>query len=53
MHTTKERFEALLDDAARFHGHLCGGQIVGVRMAMAGLREPAFTIQGPGKAETW
>lgn len=39
MHATNGRFEALLEDAVRFHGHLCGGQIVGVGMAMAGLRE--------------
>ena len=34
-----EDFKALLDEAVRLHGHLCGGQIIGVRMAMAGLRE--------------
>jgi formylmethanofuran dehydrogenase subunit E len=34
-----EDFKALLDDAVRFHGHLCGGQVIGVRMAVAGLRE--------------
>lgn len=32
-------FQSLLDEAVAFHGHLCGGQIVGVKMAMAGLRE--------------
>ncbi len=32
-------FQRLLDEAVRFHGHLCGGQVLGVRMAMAGLRE--------------
>ncbi len=32
-------FQSLLDEAVRFHGHLCGGQVIGVRMAMAGLRE--------------
>jgi formylmethanofuran dehydrogenase subunit E len=32
-------FQNLLDDAVKFHGHLCGGQVLGVRMAMAGLRE--------------
>lgn len=32
-------FEKLLDDAVQFHGHLCWGQVIGVRMAMAGLRE--------------
>lgn len=28
-----------LDLAARAHGHLCAGQVLGVRMAMLGLRE--------------
>ncbi|MGN7403382.1 FmdE family protein [Cytobacillus praedii] len=28
----------LLEEAADFHGHLCAGQILGVRMGMAGLR---------------
>ncbi|MCE5335847.1 MAG: FmdE family protein [Desulfobacteraceae bacterium] len=32
-------FQSLLNEAVKFHGHLCGGQIIGVRMAMAGLRE--------------
>ncbi len=32
-------FQGLLDEAVAFHGHLCGGQIIGVKMAMAGLRE--------------
>lgn len=32
-------FQSLLDGAVEFHGHLCGGQIIGVKMAMAGLRE--------------
>lgn len=32
-------FESLLEEAVRVHGHLCAGQVLGVRMAMAGLRE--------------
>lgn len=32
-------FQSLLNEAVRFHGHLCGGQVLGVRMAIAGLRE--------------
>jgi formylmethanofuran dehydrogenase subunit E len=28
-----------LEDAAAAHGHLCAGQVLGVRMAMLGLRE--------------
>lgn len=39
MNGTSQDFQRLLDEAVRFHGHLCGGQIIGVRMAMAGLRE--------------
>ncbi len=31
-------FEALLAEAERAHGHLCAGQILGVRMAMLGCR---------------
>lgn len=32
-------FQEYLDDAAVAHGHLCAGQVLGVRMAMLGLRE--------------
>lgn len=32
-------FRRHLAEAVRFHGHLCGGQVLGVRMAMAGMRE--------------
>lgn len=35
----QNELERLLKAAAAFHGHLCGGQIIGVRMGMAGLRE--------------
>jgi len=31
-------FEELLDSSASAHGHLCPGQVVGVRMAMLGCR---------------
>ena len=31
-------FEALLQSSARAHGHLCPGQVVGVRMALLGCR---------------
>ncbi len=31
-------FERLLESSARAHGHLCPGQVVGVRMAMLGCR---------------
>jgi formylmethanofuran dehydrogenase subunit E len=42
-------FETLLDRAAAFHGHLCGGQAMGVRMALAGLRE--LRMDDPSKRE--
>ena len=31
--------EQTLEEAVKFHGHLCGGQILGVRMARLALRE--------------
>ncbi|HWQ08120.1 MAG TPA: FmdE family protein [Holophaga sp.] len=37
--------ETLLGEAEAFHGHLCGGIVIGVRMALAGLRE--IGIQDP------
>jgi len=36
-------FESLLDESARIHGHLCPGQVLGVRMSMLGLREAGIT----------
>ena len=33
-----EAFEVLLESSATAHGHLCPGQVVGVRMAMLGCR---------------
>jgi formylmethanofuran dehydrogenase subunit E len=42
-------FKTLLDSAASFHGHLCGGQAIGVRMALAGLRE--LGMNDPSKRE--
>ena len=32
-------FGRLLDESVRIHGHLCAGQVLGVRMTMLGLRE--------------
>jgi len=32
-------FESLLNESTRVHGHLCAGQVLGVRMSMLGLRE--------------
>lgn len=31
-------FEELLEISAKIHGHLCAGQVIGVRMALLGLR---------------
>ncbi len=46
---TKEQivfdFTGLLDESVRTHGHLCPGQVLGVRMSMLGLREVG--IQDP------
>jgi formylmethanofuran dehydrogenase subunit E len=35
---TMDDFNTLLEGSARAHGHLCPGQVVGVRMAMLGCR---------------
>ena len=35
---TMEAFEVLLESSAEAHGHLCPGQVVGVRMAILGCR---------------
>ncbi len=35
----KSDFESLLSESVRIHGHLCAGQVLGVRMSMLGLRE--------------
>lgn len=39
MERNSNEFSTLLDEAVCFHGHLCAGQIIGVRIAMLGLRE--------------
>jgi formylmethanofuran dehydrogenase subunit E len=36
---TLSGFESLLRESARIHGHLCPGQVLGVKMAMLGLKE--------------
>lgn len=33
-----ETFEKLLEESTHVHGHLCPGQVLGVRMSMLGLR---------------
>jgi formylmethanofuran dehydrogenase subunit E len=36
-------FESLLDASVKIHGHLCPGQVLGVKMSMLGLREAGIT----------
>lgn len=40
-----EHFDRLLGESAAIHGHLCPGQVLGVRMALFGLG--AIGIQDP------
>ncbi|RME68721.1 MAG: formylmethanofuran dehydrogenase, partial [Nitrospirae bacterium] len=37
MVSLKDRFEELLEESVKTHGHLCPGQVLGVRMALYGL----------------
>ena len=47
---TARPFDALLGEAVAFHGHLCPGQVLGVRMAVAGCREVGLPApRGGGK----
>ncbi len=39
----REGFEGLLDESVRVHGHLCPGQVLGVRMAVYGLEKIGIT----------
>ncbi|HXX58404.1 MAG TPA: FmdE family protein [Thermodesulfovibrionales bacterium] len=39
MDRTHFHFDRLLEEAVKTHGHLCPGQVLGVRMSMLGLRE--------------
>ena len=32
-----ESFDTLLDISTKIHGHVCPGQVIGVRMSMLGL----------------
>jgi len=34
-----KNFEELLQQSTKIHGHVCAGQVIGVRMSMIGLRE--------------
>lgn len=42
-------FETLLQESVKVHGHLCAGQVLGVRMSMLGLRE--IVISDPKGAD--
>lgn len=33
------QFDAMLKESVRMHGHLCAGQVLGVRMSVLGLKE--------------
>ncbi len=35
---SNKTFESLLEESVRIHGHLCPGQVLGVRLAMLGLK---------------
>ncbi|MBA2849661.1 formylmethanofuran dehydrogenase [Thermosulfuriphilus ammonigenes] len=45
----KEEFERLLAESVKTHGHLCPGQVLGVRLAMLGLK--LIGIQDPKGAD--
>jgi formylmethanofuran dehydrogenase subunit E len=34
-----ESFQKLLDDSTKIHGHLCAGQVIGVRMSLLALQK--------------
>lgn len=34
-----ETFDELLEKSTKIHGHVCAGQVIGVRLSMIGLRE--------------
>jgi formylmethanofuran dehydrogenase subunit E len=38
MNMDMNAFEALLQESVKIHGHLCAGQVLGVRLAMLGLK---------------
>ncbi len=44
-----QSFDSLLDAAVRVHGHLCPGQVLGVRMAMRGICELGLSLPAPAK----
>jgi len=40
---TRLNFETFLQESVKMHGHLCPGQILGVKMSMLGLMESGIT----------
>lgn len=49
MERCMDTFESLLQESVRTHGHLCAGQVIGVRMAMLGCR--LIGIENPKEKE--
>ena len=47
--TNNPEFESLLEESVKTHGHLCPGQVLGVRMSMLGLK--LIGINDPGGAD--
>jgi formylmethanofuran dehydrogenase subunit E len=43
MITTMPDFEHILAESVKMHGHLCAGQVLGVRMSLLGLRSIGIT----------
>ena len=38
-----ESFDELLEKSTKIHGHICAGQVIGVRLAMLGLQAIGIT----------
>ncbi len=49
MDNVVESFEQLLEVSTKIHGHICAGQVIGVRMSMAGLER--IGIEDPKGAD--
>ena len=46
-------FDDYLREAELAHGHLCAGQVLGVRLAMLGLENSASKIRAAKIASAW
>lgn len=44
---TMSEFDDFLQKAKDFHGHLCGGIVLGTRLTLAGLRELGMNPREP------